>query len=966
VDSPIHDEAADIGGSSPILEEEDEPREVEPPPEPEVEALTPAVRVVDASGAVVGTRPTLHHIGTTHRSDMDGLYCEGLDVSADGKQLEHRLREHTNRGQSKERSSAPLPNTEHNTSGQSLEGFEVSGGYSPLSSQGDTPFIETGDLVPPHEGKDTRIPVSQAPAQGKQRQRVSTLPPSEFGSDWGSSITIPLGGTVDESTLEDLDANGVLSRAITTDGKLSYYRICKKLNAYANELPAENHDLFRVWLLTKPVRDGESVLQVEDLPATLCQSRSPLLKGLKIPYPAGPHWRRLKSDPSFRTECIDRVAPDDIQEEEAYAAMRILTHDLKTEVTCRGLAMLARAALAEQASLDEVDSYLNALISTDIEALGMHAYAARKLRKRQTKVEGSSEEPPPKTIVEALMGDRAEGWVQSIYDEFKGLEDQGVFSHDWTLEDLRAEGIRGRPIPCSIALTHKYKDGILMRLKTRICIAGHRGNVVRGIHYHDVFSPSPVQHTERLLQAMMVNLHLHNIAWDVKLAYTWAPLPKGERVAVIYPDGFKRTNKEGKELFLVLERNLYGMPSASRGWGKHRDAFILSHFNEPGWSCAQSRNDPCLFIIDKQEKALIGPQPEIPRDSELDLDPSITRSWVLIHTDDCDAYGQDLKVLNEINDAMNNEWKTELVDREIILGVKRTLVTDSPQGWYCTLTMSAFIADLASNFSEPLARRFGNRRVRTPFPEHRILTKADKPREGEVERNIQLGYQRLVGSLLWIVRHVAPIAVYGMSQLCKLMATPTDDAWDCALHLLKYLHQNKERGIRFSECDYDPLGFVDASNRDDPFDGLCQYSFALFWGGPLIVKSGKLSHVGINSTYNEYMALHHAIKQIVWLRKIMSEIGLGAYVSEPTRVYADNKQANNLCSEDLVTAGNMYFRTGYHYNKEAVRDREVSVHFCPTLLNVTDMGTKALGPIKSEAFEPQLHGFAPLPEIPKE
>ena len=88
------------------------------------------------------------------------------------------------------------------------------------------------------------------------------------------------------------------------------------------------------------------------------------------------------------------------------------------------------------------------------------------------------------------------------------------------------------------------------------------------------------------------------------------------------------------------------------------------------------------------------------------------------------------------------------------------------------------------------------------------------------------------------------------------------------------------------------------------------------------------------------MALHHAIKQIVWLRQLMEEIGLGAYLSQPTVVYADNKQANNLCKEDVVTAGNMYFRTGYHYNKEAVKDKYVRIHFCPTELNISDAQTK--------------------------
>ena len=255
----------------------------------------------------------------------------------------------------------------------------------------------------------------------------------------------------------------------------------------------------------------------------------------------------------------------------------------------------------------------------------------------------------------------------------------------------------------------------------------------------------------------MVNYHLHNLAWDIKQAYTWAPLPEGERVAVEYPDGFKHTNSKGEEVFLVLERNLYGMPSASRGWGKHRDAFIRERFNRPGWSCSQSRMDPCIFIIDKYAKGQASSPPTENLDLDSGLPEGVHRSWMLIHTDDCDAYGTSLDVLHEINNAMNDEWSTELVDRSYILGVKRDLVTDDPKGWHVHLSMTSFIEDLGALFQKPLDQKFGKRRVRTPFPEHLLLTKASKPREGEVDRNILGGYQRLVGSLLWCVRHVAPL-----------------------------------------------------------------------------------------------------------------------------------------------------------------------------------------------------------------
>lgn len=170
-------------------------------------------------------------------------------------------------------------------------------------------------------------------------------------------------------------------------------------------------------------------------------------------------------------------------------------------------------------------------------------------------------------------------------------------------------------------------------------------------------------------------------------------------------------------------------------------------------------------------------------------------------------------------------------------------------------------------------------------------------------------------------------------------------------------------GIKLSETTSNPCAFVDASNKDDPVDGKCQYGYHIHWGGPLITKSSKLNHVGINSTYNEYMALHHAVKQTVWLRQLMVEMGLGDYVDQPTPIFADNHQANNLAKEDIVTAGNMYFRTTYHYNKEAVRDKLVDVINVPTDRNVSDASTKALGANKSRDFVPILTGHTPLPAL---
>ena len=53
----------------------------------------------------------------------------------------------------------------------------------------------------------------------------------------------------------------------------------------------------------------------------------------------------------------------------------------------------------------------------------------------------------------------------------------------------------------------------------------------------------------------------------------------------------------------------------------------------------------------------------------------------------------------------------------------------------------------------------------------------------------------------------------------------------------------------------------------------------------------------------------------------------------------------------------MYFRTLFHYNKEEVEAGHVNVSYIPTALNISDVNTKGLGPIKHEYFEKCVTGF---------
>ena len=126
-----------------------------------------------------------------------------------------------------------------------------------------------------------------------------------------------------------------------------------------------------------------------------------------MPYPSGPHWGKLKNDALYRKKAIKRLASDDQEEERLLSAMKCYRKQAFKAHGRNAIAEIIKATVSLQAS-DRRSKEL------------------------------------PKTIVEALMGERAEEWVPSIHKEWQGLIDQGVFSHDYSKKDLEKMGITGK------------------------------------------------------------------------------------------------------------------------------------------------------------------------------------------------------------------------------------------------------------------------------------------------------------------------------------------------------------------------------------------------------------------------------------------------------------------------------------------------------------------------------------------
>ena len=531
-------------------------------------------------------------------------------------------------------------------------------------------------------------------------------------------------GTGDER--DDMIIAASQREAKPTGINTSFYRLCRD-----RHIPMELHELYYQWLTTVRV-NGSPITDANALPKDIHDKGQFVRPGIRLPSPTGRLWEQMMREKNMRYSKFN--------EKHIIAANTAL---LQSQEHCYQLTRQARIA-----------------------ATGKETnYAHRAKKSRMQAVAADDGKTPPKGIVSALRHeDTAEAykWLESINKEWDGLLELGVFEHDCTIEDLRSKGIYTTPCPFSICLTYKYdQNGEIDRYKTRFALAGHSGNLQKGVHFDKTYSATPNQHTSRLLQALMVKHKMVRMAMDITMAYCNADMPDDQLIAVRYPTGFTRRHPEtGEELFMVLRKNLYGHPAAGKHWQDERNKVILETFNAQGWTCYKCVKDPCLFVISRMTGDVM------------------TKSYMLIHTDDIDMIGEKEEDLQEIHRLLSKKWKCKLIDPSYVLGVKRHITMDDDI-MCCELTMTAFVEGMYSSFKQYA----NNRTTYTPMPDNTYIYLNPKTTDHEAERVLEKGYQRLFGMILWAARGVYPECLQGASMLGRVLSRPTEEAFKAAIHV---------------------------------------------------------------------------------------------------------------------------------------------------------------------------------------
>mmetsp|Transcript_41173 Transcript_41173/g.67998 ORF Transcript_41173/g.67998 Transcript_41173/m.67998 type:complete len:134 (+) Transcript_41173:94-495(+) len=122
-------------------------------------------------------------------------------------------------------------------------------------------------------------------------------------------------------------------------------------------------------------------------------------------------------------------------------------------------------------------------------------------------------------------------------------------------------------------------------------------------------------------------------------------------------------------------------------------------------------------------------------------------------------------------------------------------------------------------------------------------------------------------------------------------------------------------------------------------------------GNSLIVSASKLQTAVSTSTVEaEYLSLRSAVKDIMWLRHLL--VDLGCPQSEPSPVVEDNSVCIEWARDMVVSRENRHFHVSYHLAKEQVNLGTIQMHYAKTIYQLADIFTTALN---AEVFEKHQH-----------
>jgi len=488
-------------------------------------------------------------------------------------------------------------------------------------------------------------------------------------------------------------------------------------------------------------------------------------------------------------------------------------------------------------------------------------------------------------------------WKKAMDKEIKSIQDLNTWELVPRPANSKVIGSRW------IFKIKRHADGTIERYKARFCAKGYTQKF--GVDYNETFAPVVKYSSIRTLLAIAAEKDLEIYQFDINTAFLYGIIDTD--IFMEQPDGY--SDKHKPDYVCKLKKSLYGTKQAARQWNQR----IHSHMVK--FKFIQTQADHCVYIQKQEHQVII----------------------IILYVDDLIVMATNKKLIDQVRDQLKSEFDIkELGELKYCLGIE---VVRNRKLKTIQINQASMIQRVAERFQVQECKN-----IYIPADANSRLT---KPSDEDKNQAINKPYRELVGSLMYIMVCTRPDISNAVGEVSRFCDNYGIIHWHAAIKILKYLKTTMAMVLEFNgNQEKSVKAYADASWASDKDTGRSVTGYVVTINNSSISwKSQRQSTVAMSSTEAEYMALFAVVQEVIWLKRLLSEVS-SEYLKENIIVYQDNKSTILLASNPTQHSRTKHINTKYHFVRDQVSNGEVKIQYLSTEEMIADIFTKAVSKFK--------------------
>ena len=299
------------------------------------------------------------------------------------------------------------------------------------------------------------------------------------------------------------------------------------------------------------------------------------------------------------------------------------------------------------------------------------------------------------------------------------------------------------------------------------------------------------------------------------------------------PPGYE--DKSNPNYLCKLDKALYGLKQAPQAWYSR----FCHKLQSLGF--APSKADTSLFFYRKGEHVI----------------------YMLVYVDDIIVASSSQEIVNALLRDLHAEFAIkDLGDLHYFLGIQ----VQQKKG-ELLMSQERYAIDILKRVNMQLCKP-----VHTPLSTTEKLSIDEGTRLGTEDST---RYRSIVGALQYLTL-TRPDISFSVNKVCQFLHSPTTSHWEAVKRILRYIKGTIGYGFKIRKSDSMLVSaFADADWARCPDDRRSTGGFAVFLGSNLVSWCArKQATVSRSSTEAEYKALANATAEVMWIRKLLDELGI--------------------------------------------------------------------------------------------